>query len=105
MELKEAQVLAEKYKKDIEYHNKKYYEEDSPEIDDYEYDIMVRNLEKLESEFPELATEESPTQHVGGKASKKFSPVFHEVKMESLHDSFSFDDMIAFSERVKKFCF
>ena len=102
MTLKEARILAKEYKKSIEYHNKKYYEEDSPEIDDYEYDAMVRNLEELESEFPELITEESPTQHIGGKASKKFSPVLHEVKMESLHDSFSFDDMIAFYERVKK---
>ena len=47
MNLDEAKALAEKYRKEIEYHNKKYYEEDSPEIDDYEYDMIVRNLEKL----------------------------------------------------------
>lgn len=100
MTLKEAKILAKKYRKDIEYHNKKYYEEDSPEIDDYEYDLMVQNLEKLEKEFPELITKNSPTQHVGGKALEKFSPVFHEVKMESLHDSFSIDEMIDFGKRV-----
>lgn len=102
MTLDEARVLAKKYKKDIEYHNKKYYEEDSPEIDDYEYDAMLQKLEKLEYEFPEIITEDSPTQHVGGRASKKFSPIVHNIKLESLHDSFSLNEMIAFYDRVKK---
>ncbi len=102
MTFEEAKILLEKYRSDIEYHNKKYYEEDSPVIDDYEYDLMVQNLEKLEREFPELATENSPTRYVGGKASDKFSPVVHKVKMDSLHDSFSFDEMIAFNERINK---
>ena len=101
MNLDEAKALAEKYRKEIEYHNKKYYEEDSPEIDDYEYDMIVRNLEKLENLFPELTSEDSPTRHVGGRASAKFSPVTHEVKMESLHDSFSIEEIEAFYNRVK----
>lgn len=103
MNFDEAKTLAEKYRKEIEYHNKKYYEEDSPEIDDYEYDMIVKNLENLEKNFPELSSKDSPTQQVGGKASKKFSPVTHEVKMESLHDSFSIDEIEAFCNRVNGF--
>lgn len=101
MNFEEAKSLAEKYKKEIEYHNKKYYEDDSPEIDDYEYDRMVKSLEELEKNFPKLASEDSPTQHVGGRASEKFSPVIHEVKMESLHDSFSISEIENFYNRVK----
>ncbi len=101
MNLDEAKALAEKYRKEIEYHNKKYYEDDSPEIDDYEYDMIVRNLEELENLFPELASEDSPTKHVGGRASAKFSPVTHEIKMESLHDSFSIEEIEAFYNRIK----
>lgn len=100
MNLDEANSLAEKYRKEIEYHNKKYYEDDSPEIDDYEYDMIVRNLEKLENLFPEVASEDSPTRRVGGRASAKFSPVIHEIKMESLHDSFSIEEIESFYNRV-----
>lgn len=102
MTLNEAKELAEKYRSEIEYHNKKYYEDDAPEIDDYEYDMLLRNLEALEEKFPELSlNEKSPTKTVGGKASEKFSPVVHEVKMESLHDSFSKDEIIAFDKRLR----
>lgn len=101
MTVEEAKKLAEKYRQDIEYHNKKYYEDDSPEIDDYEYDSMVRALEELESEFPELKISASPTQRIGGKASAKFSPVEHKIKMESLHDSFSIDEIRDFDRKIK----
>ena len=101
MNLEEAKLIAKKYREEIEYHNKKYYEEDAPEIDDFEYDKLVRNLEELEERFPELLKQSSPTQKVGGKASQKFSPVVHEVKMESLHDSFSMEEIIAFEKKVR----
>lgn len=101
MTLSEAQKLAKDYRKKIKYHNKKYYEEDSPEIDDYEYDMLVKDLEDLEKKFPDLLNAKSPTQNVGGKASLKFSPVVHDVKMESLHDSFSIDEIISFDKRVR----
>lgn len=101
MTVEEAKKLAEKYRQDIEYHNKKYYEDDSPEIDDYEYDSMVRALEELESEFPELKISASPTQRIGGKASAKFSPVEHKIKMESLHDSFSIEEIRDFDRKIK----
>lgn len=102
MELKDALIEAEELRKTINYHNKKYYEEDSPEIDDFDYDKMIRRLEELENEYPEIITEDSPTQKVGGSASKKFSPVVHKVRMESLHDVFSNEELLDFDRRVKE---
>lgn len=84
----------------LKYHNKKYYIEDSPEIEDFEYDAMLRELEMLEEEYPEFRREDSPTQMVGGAALKLFSPVEHSVKMESLQDVFSFDELRSFAEKI-----
>lgn len=87
----------------IKYHNNKYYNEDSPEIDDFEYDKLLRELENIESSFPELATPDSPTQKVGGNfAGEKFSPVEHIVPMESLHDSFSHAEIRDFDNKVRE---
>ena len=77
----------------INYHSDRYYNQDSPEISDYEFDMLMQQLKKLEKEHPELVTKDSPTQHVGGTASSKFSKVTHAVKMESLQDAFSFDEL------------
>ena len=84
------------------YHSKRYYDDDSPEIEDYEYDMMLRELETLESEFSEFKSESSPTAMVGGNASKLFSPVEHRVKMESLQDAFSFEELKDFDKRVRE---
>lgn len=84
------------------YHSKRYYDDDSPEIEDYEYDMMLRELETLESEFSEFKSESSPTARVGGKASKLFSPVEHRVKMESFQDAFSFEELKDFDKRVRE---
>lgn len=102
MELQNALLEAEKLREKIIYHNKKYYEDDSPEIDDFEYDALIRKLEELESEHPEIITEDSPTQKIGGSASAKFSPVIHEVRMESLHDVFSSDELLDFDRKVRE---
>lgn len=101
MNLIDAEKLVDDLKKQVNYHNKKYYDEDAPEIDDYEYDMLLRRLESLETQFPQLLTEDSPTQRVGGSASAKFTPVEHIVRMESLHDSFSYDELRDFDKRVK----
>ena len=85
----------------LRYHNKKYYDEDAPEISDYEYDMMQRKLRALEAEYPEFADENSPTQRVGGVASEKFSKVTHAYPLESLQDVFSFDELSEFYERVE----
>ena len=97
-------VLAEKRIKELsdslKYHNRKYYIEDSPEISDFEYDAMLRELEDLEAEFPQFKYEDSPTQMVGGAASKLFSEVVHTVKMESLQDVFNFDELRSFLSKI-----
>ena len=102
MILLEAISRAEELRKELKRHNDLYYNQDNPEIDDFTYDKMMRELEDIESEFPELITPDSPTQKVGGNAGEKFSPVTHEVKMESLHDSFSFDELRDFDRKVRE---
>ena len=93
MELLTAKKRIDELRSLLEYHSKRYYVDDSPEIEDYEYDMMLRELETLEEEFPRLKSSDSPTEKVGGKASKLFSAVEHRVKMESLQDAFSFDEL------------
>ncbi len=85
----------------INYHNKKYYENDEPEIEDFEYDRLLHELIGIEEEYPELITPDSPTHRVGGKADGQFTPVEHIVPMESLQDAFSYDDIYAFDSRVR----
>lgn len=101
MDLQTARKRVEELSAALKYHNKKYYIEDAPEIEDFEYDAMLRELETLEAEYPELLREDSPTQTVGGAALKLFSPVAHEVKMESLQDVFSIDELCAFIEKIE----
>lgn len=101
MNFEEAKKQAADLAAQIRYHNKKYYDEDAPEIDDAAYDALYRRLENLEAEFPELVTPDSPTQSVGGHALAKFSPVTHTVPMESLHDSFSEQELVEFDRRVR----
>ena len=100
--MENARQRAEDLKKQILYHNDRYYNQDSPEISDYEYDMLLKELEEIETAFPELITPDSPTQKVGGQAGAKFSPVEHVVPMESLHDSFSHDEVKDFAKRVSE---
>lgn len=85
----------------LRHHNEKYYNEDAPEIEDYEYDMMQRRLRELEEAHPEYADPDSPTQRVGGRASEKFAPVHHAYPLESLQDVFSFEELQEFFERVE----
>ena len=102
MNIDEAKQRAQQLRNEIHYHNEKYYDQDEPEISDFEYDMLLRELENLESEYPEVMTADSPTQRVGGSAGEKFSPVTHTVPMESLHDSFSHEEIIEFDRRVRE---
>ena len=86
----------------LNYHSHKYYVEDNPEIEDFEYDKMMRELSDIEDKFPELVTPDSPTRRVGGSADGQFTPVEHTVRMESLQDAFSLDELRAFDKRVKE---
>lgn len=85
----------------ISYHSKRYYENDAPEISDFEYDKMFEELKTLELENPQFYSETSPTQRVGGMALDKFEKVKHEVKMASLTDVFDFESLRAFIRKVK----
>ncbi len=96
-----SKLRSEELRSIIEYHNKKYYENDEPEIEDFEYDRLLHELIAIEEKYPELITADSPTHRVGGKADGQFTPVEHLVPMESLQDGFSFDDVYAFDTRVK----
>ena len=86
----------------IEYNARLYYENDAPEISDYEYDAMYRELSDLEGEFPELDSITSPTKRVGGRALDKFNKFTHTVKMGSLTDVFSYDELRAFYDRMSE---
>jgi len=85
----------------INYHNYKYYVEDNPEIPDYEYDRLYHELLELEEQNPELITPDSPTRRVGGQAQNTFEKVYHQIKMESLMDVFSIQELYEFDRRVK----
>ncbi len=100
MDLKLAEQKISELSETLKYHNRKYYIEDAPEIEDFEYDRLLRELENLEEEFPQLRKEDSPTQMVGGAASKLFSEVKHTVKMESLQDVFDFDELKSFAQKI-----
>lgn len=101
-EFETAQKRAEELRGQLVYHSKRYYEDDAPEIEDYEYDRLLRELEELEAVYPELVTAESPTQRVGGRAGAQFAPVTHMVVMESLQDGFSEDEVRDFDRRVRE---
>lgn len=92
----------DKLRKEIEYHNKLYYEQDEPEISDYEYDKLTQRLRQLEKEHPELVTKNSPSQVVGGKIKNIFTQVVHDVQMQSLQDVFSLEDVEGFVDKVKE---
>ena len=84
----------------IDYHNDRYYNQDDPEISDFEYDALSVELRKLEAEFPMFARKDSPTAHVGGTARREFRKVEHDVPVISLQDVFSKEEVFAFVERV-----
>ncbi len=81
--------------------NRLYYENDAPNLEDYEYDALTRELRALEAAHPSLASEASPTQTIGGLANRNFKKVAHSVKMESLLDAFSYEEMLDFDRRVR----
>ncbi len=102
MDIISAESRIKELTKQLNYHNNLYYNMDEPEISDFEYDQMLRELENLEKQFPSLKSPLSPTNRVGGSAGEKFSPVTHTVVMESLHDSFSHDELRDFDRKVRE---
>lgn len=88
--------------KQIEFHNARYHTDDSPEIPDVEYDMLVRELADLEAEYPELVSDRSPTAQVGAAPSEAFSPVEHRVRMMSLDNAFDYDELDGWAKRMAK---
>ena len=101
MDKKTAEIEIKELREKIRYHSKLYYEKDTPEISDYEYDMLYKRLSELEAEFPELDSPDSPSHKVGGKAGDKFSKVTHIVKMGSLTDVFSYEELETFVDKSK----
>ena len=101
VELEQAKKRVEELRAVIEKNNRLYYDQDAPELEDFEYDALTRELKGLEAQYPELVTPASPTQHVGGTPSGRFAKVTHAVKMESLLDAFSYDELRDFDRRVR----
>src|SRR5687768_15147090 len=86
---------------EIDRHNDLYYQKAQPEISDYEFDMLLERLKKLETENPELITPDSPTQRVGGKADS-LRPFTHTVPLMSLDNSYDLDDLKKFTERCER---
>lgn len=102
MNKEQAKKRIDELNKLTAYYATKYYDDDNPEISDFEYDMLMLELRNLEKEFPEFISSSSLTQHVGGTVKEGFEKVEHEVPLQSLQDIFDFDELIAFDERVCK---
>src|SRR5688572_28218714 len=92
----------EELRKKLNYHNHRYYVLSDPEIDDYTFDQLLKKLEDLEKQHPEFDDPNSPTKRVGGDITKKFKTVAHEVRMMSLDNTYTFEELEAFDERITK---
>ena len=102
MKKKEAKKRIEELRKETAYHAKKYYDDDAPEISDFEYDMLMLELRNLEKQYPEFVSDESLTQKIGGTVKEGFQKVTHEVPLQSLQDIFDFDELYAFDSRMKE---
>ncbi|HET9694447.1 MAG TPA: NAD-dependent DNA ligase LigA [Steroidobacteraceae bacterium] len=99
---REATKRARELRRQIDHHNYRYYVLDDPEIADAQFDAMMRELQQLETQYPALADPDSPTQRVGGQASREFRAVVHAVPMLSLENAFSEQDILDFDRRARE---
>lgn len=102
MEKKAAQLKIEKLRELINYHNYRYYVLDDPEVSDAEYDSLMKELEALEREYPDLITPDSPTQRVGGAVLSGFQVVTHAIPLLSLANAYSQEELDSFDRRVRE---
>ena len=100
--LKEIQKKIETLREQLHYHNHRYYVLNDPQIDDFTFDRMLRELEELEAAYPQFWTPDSPTSRVGEASANQFSPVTHLVQMGSLADVFSNEELLDFDRRVRE---
>ena len=99
----EAKTRIEELRKITAYHAKRYYDDDEPEISDFEYDMLMNELKNLEKQFPDLISSDSLTQKIGGTVKEGFEKVEHQVPLQSLQDVFSFEEVKSFDERMKEY--
>jgi len=102
VDLHQLRSRAENLRERINHHNYRYHVLDQPEISDAEFDVLMRELEALEREHPELRTPDSPTQRVGATPSEKFGVVVHRKMMMSLANAMSAEEMVEFDKRIKR---
>ena len=102
MNKEQAKKRIEELRKQTEYYAGKYYDDDKPEISDFEYDMLMVELRNLEKEYPEFQSKESLTQKVGGHVKEGFEKVTHEVPLQSLQDIFSLEEIDEFDSRIRK---
>ncbi|MCI8760282.1 MAG: NAD-dependent DNA ligase LigA [Clostridia bacterium] len=102
MDKNQAKERIEELRKQVEYHAKKYYDEDKPEISDFEYDMLMVELRNLEKQFPEFQSKHSLTQRVGGNVKEGFQKVTHEVPLQSLQDVFSIEEVEDFVSKIEQ---
>src|SRR5947207_3703756 len=100
--LSDARKRVEELHEQVNHHSYRYHVLDDPEVSDYDYDRLVRELQDLEAEFPELITPDSPTQRVGGAPADLFAPVTHRARMLSLDNVFSTEELLAWASRVER---
>ena len=100
MEMNKIKQRVDELRRKIRHASELYYNQDAPEISDYEYDAMFAELKQLEADYPQLDDAASPTHHVGGTASEKFEKVTHPVKMGSLSDVFSEEELLSFVDKA-----
>ncbi len=100
--IKAAEQEIEKLRKELEYHNHRYYVLDKPEITDGEYDQLMKQLKTLEADFPELDSELSPSKRVGGAVLDSFVKIPHEIPLLSLDNAFNAEDLREFDRRIQR---
>ena len=102
MDKKEAKERIESLRKQTEYYAKKYYDDDKPEISDYDYDMLMVELRNLEKEYPEFKSKDSLTEKVGGHVKEGFEKVTHEVPLQSLQDVFSLEEVDDYVRKINE---
>lgn len=102
MDAAKIKACIEKLRKEIEYHNRKYYIENRPVISDYEFDRLMRELQELEAQYPQFITPDSPTQRVGSDLTNEFPSVQHLVPMQSLSNAYSYEELQDYMNRTNR---
>src|SRR5215813_7514632 len=100
--MSDAAKQIEKLREEIRYHERKYYVESTPEISDREFDQLLDRLKKLEGEYPDLVTPDSPTQRVGEQPVKELPHVEHRLPMLSIDNTYSVDELREYGKRMGK---